>query len=269
MIRAVAEQEQNPYAAPEQPGKPLIMIPVTAQDVARRKRKILLALLAGVAIVGGIAWLAYKRVNDPVQVRQAYDSGVRLMRATRYDQAILNFDRAIEIRPDTVDAYRMRARTYILQSNPDAAIPDFTRVMEFLPNDASVLIERGSAYLGKNDFPRALADAERAISLDSKSPQTYALRAAAERATGDSAGAIQDYTKALDLTPSLEYYFQRGSTYQLLGEHRLALADLDKAVEYSPDQPHLYFARAQSRAALGDAAGAKSDIQTGRKIDGW
>jgi lipoprotein NlpI len=67
----------------------------------------------------------------------------------------------------------------------------------------------------------------------------------------------------------LDNYFQRASTYQLVGEHKLAIADFDQAVALSPDQPHTYFARAESRMAVGDNLGAREDIRIGRKIDGW
>ena len=266
----MAEREQNlPAPRGDHSDKPLVMIPVTAEDVERRKRKIVLSCIAACAVLGGAAWYTYNRINDPVEARQAYDAGVRLMRATRYEQAVLNFDRAIQIRPESAEAYRMRGRTYILQSKPEQAIADFTRLTQLRPADAGALVERGFALLSINDSARALADAERALTLNPKLAQAYNLRGAAERATGNPPKAVEDYTRAIDLEATLEYYFQRASTYQLLGDHQRALADFNKAVEFSPDQPHLYFARAQSKAALGDVEGSKKDILTGRKIDGW
>ena len=49
----------------------------------------------------------------------------------------------------------------------------------------------------------------------------------------------------------------------------LTAADFTKALEEDPQQPHTYFARAESRSAMGDSAGAKADITAGRKLDGW
>lgn len=64
-------------------------------------------------------------------------------------------------------------------------------------------------------------------------------------------------------------HFQRASTYQLLGDHRRAIADFDKALSDDPQEPHIRYARAESRAALGDNEGARADISAGRKIDGF
>ena len=110
-------REIKPAARPNETEAPvnnaLRMIPVTAADVAREKRrKVLIGLgIVLVLLVTG-AWL-YKRFSDPRDAREAYEAGLRLLRATRYDQATLNFTRAVDLKPDFVDAYRMRGRVYV------------------------------------------------------------------------------------------------------------------------------------------------------------
>ncbi len=245
------------------------MIPVTAEDVEREQRRRLLKWLAGVLIAFLVAALIYKRVTDPRNARDAFDAGMRLMKTTRYDQAILNFNRAVDLVPDYADAYRMRGRAYVAQSDPAMAIRDFSRVSELQPRDAAILAERGFAQLDQKDYPAAIADADRAIALDPKLSRAYNLRASARRAAGDLRGAVEDFSKAIQLEPNLDNYFQRASAYQKLGEHKLAVADFDQAVADDPQEPHIYYARAQSRAALGDSAGAQADILAGRKIDGF
>jgi hypothetical protein len=53
-----------------------------------------------------------------------------------------------------------------------------------------------------------------------------------------------------------------------MGEHRSAIADLDQVIVLIPRSPMGYLARAKSRAALGDLAGARSDRETGRLLEG-
>ena len=254
---------------PQETDKPLVLIPVTAEDVAREKRrKVALWVAAGVTVVLA-ALFAYQRITSPRDAREAYDAGLRLLKATRYEQAALNFSRTIDLKPDFADAYRMRARVYVAQSNPDAAIRDFTRVLELSPNDSTALVERGFAWLDKKMYPNAMADASEAISLDPKSGRAYNLRAMGRRALGDSRKAIEDFTTAVGIEPSLENYFQRASTYQIIGQQQFAIADFTSAIALDPAEPHIYFARAQAKAATGDAKGAQEDIAVGRKIDGW
>jgi len=259
MIRAVNESQDQP----------LVLIPVMAADVARAKRrKVAIGLGAGLVVLLACGYI-YKRTSDPRNAREAYDAGVRLMKATRYDQASLNFTRAIDLQADFVDAYRMRARVAVAEYAPDQAIRDFSKVIELNPIDASALVERGFARLDKNDYGNAITDANRAIAADPKMGRAYNLRATARRAAGDPGKAVADFTQAVQLEPNLDNYLQRAATYQRMNEHKLAIADFDNAIYYDPQQPHIYFARALSKAALGDAPGAKTDIEAGRKIDGW
>src|SRR5512141_345335 len=137
------------------------MIPVTAEDVQRQKRRRLLKWLAGLLIVLLVRAIIYKRVTDPRNAREAFDAGMRLVKATRYDQAILNFNRALDLQPEFAEAYRMRGRSYVAESNPDQAIRDFTRLSELQPGDALALTERGFARLDKKDYGNAIADADR------------------------------------------------------------------------------------------------------------
>jgi tetratricopeptide (TPR) repeat protein len=250
-------------------GRPLVFIPVTAADVERNRRQKMLTWLgiALVVIVAGV--FVYKRVANPRNAREAFDAGMRLMKGTRYDQAILNFNRAVDLQPDFAEAFRMRGRTYVAESNLDEAIRDFTRVSVLQPSDALALAERGFAHLEKKDYASAIADADRAIALDPKLAKSYNLRGIAHRSAGDPRKAVDDFTSALEREPSLDNYFQRASTYQQLGEHQLAIDDFTKALDEDPQEPHIYFARAKSRSALGDSAGARADIAAGRKIDGW
>jgi tetratricopeptide (TPR) repeat protein len=260
---------QIPSGGPPEAEAPVVMIPVPAEDVARRDRRFKALLAAAVVGLGIAGWYVYQRTVDPVRAQQAYTDGVRLVRATRYEQAILNFDRAIDLKADFVDAYRMRGRAYVSIGKPDSAIPDLTKVMTFQPSDATVFVERGFAYVDKKDWSHATADANRALELNPKLARAYNLRATATRSTGDPLKALEDFSRAVELEPDLDNYFQRAATYQLLNNHKQAVDDYTQALTVSPDQPHIYFARAESRAALGDSRGAQDDIRIGRQIDGW
>src|SRR6266853_4990778 len=252
-----------------EPSKPLVLIPVMAEDVERRQRKVVLSWIAAALALALVIWFVYRRSIDPLHAQESYDAGVRLIRATRYEEAILNFDRTIDLKPDFAEAYRLRGKAYMAETKPDAAIPDFTKLAQMRPADPDPLVERGFAYLDKKDYAKAIADADRALALNARVGRAYNLRATALRATGYLQKALADFTRAVELEPNLDNYFQRASTYQMLNQHKLAVADFDQAVGFAPDQPHAYFARAQSRAATGDLAGAKRDIEVARKMEGW
>ena len=187
-----------------------------------------------------LGWYVYRRTVDPVRAKQAYTDGVRLVRATRYEQAILNFDRAIDLKADFTDAYRMRGRAYVSMGRPDNAIPDFTKVTTLQPAEPTVYVERGFAYMDKKDWdPRyrrrfacACAQRQARASLTTCArPRSGCWRSPAR--------AIADFSRAVALEPDLDNYFQRAATYQLLNDHTHAVEDFNEAVAVAPDQPHL------------------------------
>jgi len=247
---------------------PLVLIPVTAEDVARRKRRIALWTSCAAAAVLLVAGYYYKRSVDPIHARQSYDAGMRMFAIARYPQAALLFDRAAALDPTFADAVLMRGRANDYDGKIDRAIADFTHVLELRPNDTAALLARGRAWLDLKDYQSAIGDANRALGIDSRLAGGYNLRGVARRILGDPRGALEDFTRAVELSPGTDNYFQRGATYQLLGEHRLALADFNQMIAIQPDAAPAYFARAESRLALGDVTGAEQDRQQGRILDG-
>ncbi|MEQ1947785.1 MAG: tetratricopeptide repeat protein [Bryobacteraceae bacterium] len=264
----MADTLDSSPTAPQVPD-PTKFVPVTAADVERRRTKLILGITAAALVLGLGSWYIYKRTTDPVLAKQAYDAGVRLAKATRFEQAILNFDRAIDLQSDFSDAYLMRARAKVGLYHSDNALADFNFAVAARPKDAHPLAERAFAYLELKQWDKAIADAGKAIELDPKLGSPYNARATAYRAKGDLQHAIADFSQAIQNDPNLDNYFQRASTFQLLNQHKEAIADFDQCIILAPDQPHLFFARARSKVAVGDSAGAKQDIQIGRRMDGW
>ncbi len=94
----------------------------------------------------------------------------------------------------------------------------------------------------------------------------YALacfdRAAAKATSGDAAGALADYTKALEIDPRfLPARYNRARLY--LGsfqEPRKALDDFAQMLKVNSKIAPVYSGRASARAALGDLAGALEEM---------
>lgn len=258
-------QENTPI---ENTPAPLVLVPVSAEDVARRKRRIVLSCVAAALVAAGIAGWLYKRSVDPLHAKESYDAGVRLLQIARYNQAILSFDRTIALEPGFADAYLMRGRSYAGDGRTERAIADFTTAVQLLPNDTRPLLDRALAYLDLKDFQNAIRDASHAIELNPKLGDAYNLRATAVRSLGDPQKALSDFNRAVELDPNADNYFQRGATYQMLADHKDALADFDRVIAMKPDEAPAYFARSESRRALGDLKGAAADHLQGRIIDG-
>jgi len=177
MIEIVPDLEVN---SPDDP-QPLVLIPVPAEDVARHRRRIQLSATVAILAALATAGYLYKRYTDPLNARESFDAGTRSFKIARYNQAILSFDRAIALKPDLVDAYLLRGKSYVGNAEPEKALGDFSKVIELRPSDPTGWVERGAAYLEVNKFQAAIADASRAIAVNSAQASAYNLRGSAMR----------------------------------------------------------------------------------------
>ena len=262
--------ESVPDPEVKSPGdqQPLVLVPVSAEDFSRRRTRIGWIVGASIVVFLAAAGYIYKRTTDPVHAKESFDAGTRLFKSAHYNQATLSFDRAIALKPGFVEAYMMRGKAAAEQSEPEKALGDFSKVIELRPADPAAWIERASCYFALNNFQAAVADSSQAIALNPKLASAYAQRGSAYRKSGDFKKALEDFNHAVDLEPSAPNYFERGSIHALLGEHELAIADFDRVIERIPDLPTAFFARAESRHALGDEKGAERDHNQGRILDG-
>jgi tetratricopeptide (TPR) repeat protein len=77
---------------------------------------------------------------------------------------------------------------------------------------------------------------------------------------GDYAGAVEDFTKSLDLMKNANTYAKRGYAYLMLGNYGAAIKDETDALTMDPSYLNAYFVRGLSRYETSDYKGAKQDL---------
>ncbi len=181
------------------------------------------------------------------------------------DRAIADFDKAIALNPEYVDAYVNRGNVYRRKGDFDRAIADHTKAIALNPNVAEAYYNRGLAYARKGEVDHAIVDYDKAIALNPKDAAAYNNRGNAYKNKDDLDRAVADYDKAIKLNPKLALaYYNRGLAYEqkaqgfqlpdsysgatdrlgrftegfllrrLQGDKEQAVADFRKALEINP-----------------------------------
>ena len=91
------------------------------------------------------------------------------------DEAIANYTKAIELKPDYGEAYTNRGAAYLLKKLYDKAITDSSKAIELNPTNDSAYQNRGRAYRGKGLYKQAMADFQEAPAVDPTNPETLKL----------------------------------------------------------------------------------------------
>jgi tetratricopeptide (TPR) repeat protein len=191
----------------------------------KRKQKWLIGVAAFALLAGAAVYAIQYIASAPERARATMALGVRKMTPGSYEQAVGDFDRAIDLSPQLAEAYFQRGLAKRNLSQPDAAVIDLEKALDLDPSLTQAHDELGQIYLARNESDKALAQ----------------------------------FAKSLESKPTAAGYFQRGQLLEKLGRHEQAVADFGRAIEEQPDVPYVFFARASARAALGDSPGAEAD----------
>lgn len=148
----------------------------------------------------------------------------------------------------------------------DEALADFNAALELSPNDIGMLHERGNLYEEIGKFDDAIADANLALEVQPNSALSLSDRCRSRaEADKDLDAALDDCNRALDLDPS-DHPGWRALVYLRMGKYPEALADYDVAIRMYPKSHYFWFGRGIVKLRMGDTVGGNSDIAAAEAI---
>ncbi len=107
----------------------------------------------------------------------------------------------------------------------------------------------------------AIEDYTKAIELNPNLSIAYAQRGSCKSKIEDNKGAIKDCSKAIEINPQFAApsYNIRGYSKGKLGAYNDAIKDLNIAIELNPEYANAFYNRGQIKSLLGDENGANID----------
>lgn len=191
--------------------------------------------------------VAYAKLN---QTRQAIDDfnrsvqlfpesssvynnrGALLLALGLMQEAVKDFERALLLAPGYAAAYSNRAHALIKLGDSEGAARDFSHAARLAPQSPAPLAGRGRLHLAQNRPHAALRDFSRAIAKDAKFAAGYKARAEAKIALERFDEAVEDLSRAVAFEPqNIEIYVQRGYCYLAARNASGAIKDFQRATE--------------------------------------
>jgi len=203
---------------------------------------------------------------DPAYAGALIARGSLLNLLEDYQQAIVDFTRAIDINSEDRRAYINRGISYRNAGQPEKALNDYNYAIQLNPKDAGVYNNRGNVYSQLGKDREALSDYNTSIQINPHSPQSFYNRGKTWIRLRRTAEAIEDFTKAISLDPAyIEAYINRGIIYGQSGKFKMAVQDLTRAIDMGVRDARVFYNRGLSLYRMGKYNDAIDDYS--RAID--
>lgn len=180
----------------------------------------------------------------------------------RFDEALADYDRAVEYAPDRAVVFFNRAQARVRLGDSAGALEDFDRSIELEPAAAEYIRNRADLRRLRGDAGGALDDYDRALALDPTDARAWSGRGAVRFTRREADRALADFTEAVRLDPELAAaWLGRGGCLGATGRHEEALAAIDRAIALRPSS--LAY---RNRALILDQLGRGDDAAAARRM---
>jgi tetratricopeptide (TPR) repeat protein len=165
-----------------------------------------------------------------------------------WPQAMASAERALNERPDDIDALAQRGRIRRETDDLNGAMADFNRALELDNGFAEAYLARGMVRYETGDYENSVADCSQAIQLNKSLGVAWSNRGRAYLALHQLPQAENDFRTALRLDPLLIFaYAGLASATRLQGKLNEALGATKDGLTQHPHEPMLLIELARIR----------------------
>ncbi len=214
--------------------------------------------------------------RDHIRAYVYASQGKEKLEANFYDEAITNFDKAIELNPKNSIFYYNRGRAKSASGKDKAAIADYDTAIQLNSGAVYVYIARGNAKQALGDYEGAIADLDRITQLYPEHADLYNIRGVWNANSGDFKEAIFDFSRAIEINPGhADAYKERAHAKFKLAEsktgqgditgtlqlYQSAMEDCTQAIWLTPKDADVYDNRGWAYFHLGKAETDRGHIE--------
>ena len=152
-----------------------------------------------------------------------------------YEESILAWDKAIDLKPDNSYYYLMRGK---VKSRFDklAAIDDYTSTIALFCTDGQIYLHRGRLYKELGMEAKATRDFNKALELEADKNNRYQTLSFIYQAIGQNDKAIELMNQSLKAEPKSDgVYYNAACLYSIMNRSQEALDYLEKSLELGYD----------------------------------
>ena len=222
-------------------------------------------------IVAAIAALEQTgRPPTPGHAAMHLNLGTAHQAASRLEQAVASYRRALELDPACASAHSNLGNVLAAQGDLAGAVASYQAALRIQPDFPEALYNLGNSYVALGQPDRAIPSYREALRLRPNSSETLNNLAHALQDAGQLDDAVASYEAAVRLAPtSATLLVNLGTALRALGRLDDAIARYQRALALDPDAAEAHYNLANARYAQGalDEAAAGYQRATALKPD--
>jgi tetratricopeptide (TPR) repeat protein len=188
--------------------------------------------------------------------------GMACMMGDRLDEAEKAFDRALEIEPDAAGVLLQRARLLAVRGEKERSLADIGKALDIAPDDASARVLRARVLQQAGDTEKALVDLEEVLRDDPDLAPALELRGLIAAEGGDFETAIRDFRRLVSKNADDPVLLtQLGTLYLAAKQPREAIRRFSRALEIDEESFPGRRGRSDAEITIGDHKAALADLE--------
>ncbi len=207
--------------------------------------------------------------RDPqVRAQKYLASGDAYTAKQQYKEALIQYKRVVQLKPEWAEAHYKLAKTYEAQGDGVNAYREYARTGDLDLSNTDAHVKAGTVLLAAGDFKGARDRAELALTNAPGNPQANILLGNALAGLNETDKAIKQIEQAISLDPSYAPAWTALGGVQFYGGARALAGDaFRKAVELAPKSIDARLALASYQWASGDTRATEQTLNSALALD--
>jgi protein O-mannosyl-transferase len=162
--------------------------------------------------------------------------GVVLFQKGQVDEAVAQYQKALEINPNYVAAHYNLGNALFQKGQLEEALAQYQKAVEINPNDAEAHINLGNALFQNEQLDEALAQFQKAIEINPNDAETHYNLGNALFQKGQLDEAVAQFQRALEIDPnSFATHYNLGGALFQKGRLDDAITQFQEVLRLKPD----------------------------------
>ena len=185
----------------------------------------------------------------------------------RFPEAILEFEKSLESKPDDAFALSHLAHIYLQQGKLEEASRFIDRSLKVNPSNPFVHGIKGEILFQEGNMVEAAAVFEEVLNLKSDDTYAHSKLGVIYRKQGKMQEAMSILNRGLEISPdNPSLHHALGDVYAWLGNDEEAVAEYQKAIDLDPEDEYAFRGLLSSKGKGRDAKSMISQLQKVLKI---